>query len=189
MPFNIPIGWLKTGPSENGRAVCFDFLAVFLLPVGLLTIAGYLRGVFGDISSFSAATLVWLCFGRYWTVIQMENRKAFDLQPLFIPIALASLIFYPLTLGLSRWDPYVIGYQPLVPSIMLALAGIGLVYFRKYLSAFFLAIVLVAYLIHLQESDNLWDYLLDPLLAVVLWIWLLKSLVAKIRSYNQSFAR
>jgi hypothetical protein len=165
------------------------FLAVFLLPVGSLTITGYLRGVFGDISSLSAATLVWLCFGRYWTAIQTENRKAFDLQPLFVPLALASLIFYPLTLGLSRWDPYSLGYQPLVPTLMLVLSGIGLVYYRKYLSAFFLAIVLVAYLIHLQESDNLWDYLLDPVLAVVLWIWLLKWPVAKIRSSRQSFAR
>ena len=121
--------------------------------------------------------------------IAQTRPDVFDLQPLFVPIALVSVMFYPLTLGLSRWDPYSLGYQPLAPLLLLALFGLGLVYYRKYLSAFFLVIALVAYLFHLQESDNLWDYLLDPVLAVVLWIWLLKRLVANIRSSRLSPAR
>lgn len=164
-------------------------LVAYLLPVGSLTTTGYLRGVFGDISSLSATILLWLYLGSYWTAIQVENRKAFELQPLFVPVALVSVIFYPLTLGLSRWDPYSLGYQPLILTLVLALFGIGLVYYRKYLSAFFLAIVLVAYLLRLQESDNLWDYLFDPVLAVVFWIWLLKWLVARIGSSRTFPAR
>lgn len=174
---------------KAGMLFVLILVVVFLLRIESLAIAGYLKGAFGDISSLSTAALLWFCFGSYWTAIQSDSWKAFDLQPLFIPLALVSMVFFPLTLGLSRWDPYSLGYQPLVPTLALALFGIGLVYCRKYLAAFFLAIVLVAYLFHLQESDNLWDYLFDPVLAVVLWIWLLKRLVARIRSSRLSSAQ
>lgn len=88
--------------------------------------------------------------------------------------ALAALVLYPsaLGLGLRNFDTYALGWPWLewVRSLWLfapVAAAAGFLVRRGNRFGWILALAAVAYLLRVQESHNFWDYLLDPLYAVV----------------------
>ena len=85
---------------------------------------------------------------------------------LLILIALAALILYPMALGIGTFDPYRLGYSnPLFVAALLLIAVIA--WFSKfYLIALCIALATLAWAMGWYESDNLWDYLLDPWVAI-----------------------
>ena len=84
-------------------------------------------------------------------------------KPAWIVIGHAAL-FYPLALGLGPFDPYAIGYQPW--PLLLACSGLAaaLWHCRRNDWLLILAVALAAYAGGLFA--NLWDALVDPLLAL-----------------------
>lgn len=133
----------------------------------------YVRSIFGDCSIsalfFYAAIILQQNFS--WQLYQ-EN----ELILLRRLVLVAALLLYPFALGLTQFDSYRLGYAN--PWLLAALLLITLFcWYRKY---YFLAVTLTAtvtaWSLQLLESLNLWDYLIDPaLLLIVILTWLRPS--------------
>lgn len=72
----------------------------------------------------------------------------------------ASLILYPMALGLTSLDTYSLGWRPAL-TLVVALVAIILI-LRKNPFGVVLLTPFAGYLLRLQESRNFWDAILDP---------------------------
>jgi hypothetical protein len=136
---------------------------LMLIPFGGMPLAAYVRGVTGDLS-ITTLTLLWCALLRPWCgCVMVEPKHRFALLAL---IALVALVFYPMALGASAYDPYRLGYgTPQFVVVLLMLAFVA--WFRKYsLVALCISLAILAWAIGWYESGNLWDYLLDPFVAI-----------------------
>ena len=136
---------------------------LMLIPFGEIPLAAYARGVTGDLS-ITTLVLLWCAILRPWfgcVAVEAKHRYA-----LLIMIALAAIALYPMALGVGAYDPYRLGYgnpQFIVVLLLLSLAA----WFRKSsLIALCIALATLAWAVGWYESGNLWDYLLDPFIAI-----------------------
>lgn len=83
-----------------------------------------------------------------------------------IALAIIGIVFYVLALGLGDFDPYRIGFAagPLV--VVLAGAAAATWWRGQPLYLWLLTVDLAAFGLGIMESNNLWDYLFDPLLVL-----------------------
>lgn len=136
---------------------------VVLIPFGGLPIAAYVRGWMGDLSITSLVLLARVIlkplFG--WTTSDVKTTTA-----LLILIVLAAVGLYPMALGIGYFDPYRLGYGN--PWFICGLLLIALTAcFRQFpVIAFTIALAVLAWGVGWYESTNLWDYLIDPLVAI-----------------------
>lgn len=144
------------------------------IPLWGVSLAGFVRGMTGDLSiatlALLALALVRSFAGRM--LVEDHNRIA-----MLRAVLIAAVLFYPFALGLSMFDPYRLGYGNLW--FMVALLGLAAWSSLRYSTLFALCIALAvaAWSGGWYESPNLWDYLLDPWLAlyafaVQMKIWL-----------------
>ena len=132
------------------------------VPVGGIPLAGYPRGIAGDLSittlALLTAALSALLAGRP-LLERPEWRGLCELA------AACGVVGYPLTLGLTVLDPYELGYRP--RGLVLVVAALVVAWWgRRRGAALVLAAGVAAFNLRLLESNNLWDYLLDIPLAV-----------------------
>lgn len=132
---------------------------LFFWPLGMsleLPLSAYVRGVTGELSIVTMLLL--------WTSILPSAKKT----PLGFKVSLAliGLAFYPLALGLGMLDPYAWGYGStgLLIAVTLVALVCGLTGWTK--GVWILSVAIIAWAAHWHESANLWDYLLDPFLAL-----------------------
>jgi hypothetical protein len=118
---------------------------------------------------FSGMRLFFSAYGRvadqvFWCK-QLCDWMAFML--------IIALLFYPLALGVGRYDPYALGYDVRLLAVcaVCALAAV----WRYPLVSIWLVGGAVAHAAHLGESNNLWDYLFDPLSVIWALIWWLRQ--------------
>jgi hypothetical protein len=147
--------------------------AVAWVPVKDIPVGGYLRGTLGDLS-----VTTMLLLGA--AVLGVSGRSLLDGKArtaLYGWAVAAGLILYPLTLGLTRWDPYALGFQPRGLVVVVAVIVIGWWWCQRRRAAVVLIAGVTAFDLGVLESGNLWDYLLDP------WLfgWAAGSLVARSR--------
>jgi hypothetical protein len=134
---------------------------LILIPFEAMPVVAYLRGMTGDLS---ITTLVLLCSTmlRPWCGTAQAGQR-FALLGL---IAITSIVFYPMALGVGAYDPYQLGYGNwpfVVVLLFLALAS----WLRGYLIiTLCIALATLAWAVGWYESDNLWDYLIDPFAAI-----------------------
>ena len=142
--------------------------ALSFVPLGHLSPAAYLRGQFGDLSVISMALLAVaaLSFLLGRDLLGERTRKAF-----YPSVALVALLFYPFALGFSYFDPYAAGYGSYLMLGALAVLTLAAWTVRLHAVAAIVSAALAAQLAGALESSNLWDYLLDPLLAGYTVIW------------------
>jgi len=137
-------------------------LAVALVPVGGLPLAGFLRGVVGDLS---VPTTLLLLLRLLRPGLALEPMGATSRAALQASAGALGLALYPMTLGLGSYDPYRLGFgDPRLLGALAVLAALALGA-RLHLPAALLSLAVLAWAAGLGESRNLWDYLLDPLLA------------------------
>lgn len=151
---------------------------VFFWPLGLsmeLPLAAYVRGATGDLSIVSLLLL--------WSTL-LPSNKPMTLGFKFT-IALIALLFYPFALGLSMFDPYAWGYGSIAFLIAIVLFAVicGLANWSK--GVWIISLAILAWAAHWHESANLWDYILDPFLA----IWAIFSLVRVMQKRRRDKAR
>jgi hypothetical protein len=159
----LPVPWRVAG------ALIFAILC--LVEIHGVSLAGFVRGAIGD----PAVTTTLLLLARLYTwaggrsLVDDGDRRA-----LFIGIAIAGVLLYPMALGLGRFDPYGLGYDSELPAILAAvLTGIALARSRAAL-AWLLVLPILAWDFSLLESDNLWNYFLDPLIVIYSLGWALR---------------
>lgn len=134
---------------------------LMLVPFGGMPGAAYVRGVSGDLS-ITALMLVWCALSSPWcTAMDAAQRRM-----LLILIALAALALYPLALGAGNYDPYRLGYGNALFVTALLLMALLAWYCKFPLIALCIAFAMLAWSAGWYESDNLWDYLLDPFVSL-----------------------
>jgi len=151
---------------------------LFFWPLGLgmeLPLVAYVRGVIGDLSIVTMLLL--------WTSLLSGSKPA----PFVLKFAIAciAIVFYPMALGLGMIDPYAWGYGSTAFFIAVLLFAVvcGLANCSK--GVCMIAIAIIAWAAHWHESANLWDYLLDPFLA----IWALMALIGTLFRRHRDKAR
>lgn len=92
-------------------------------------------------------------------------------------VAGLSLLFYPLSLGVSLLDPYALGYGDFRFSTALLLIGMLAWVLRAWAICAVLVCAQLAYAADLLRSDNVWNYLLDPFLVMWVYGWLVRDLL------------
>ena len=100
-------------------------------------------------------------------------------------VSLIALIFYPLALGLGMFDPYAWGYGSLGMLIVVLLFALVFALLGWTKGVWIMALAIIAWAGHWHESTNLWDYVLDPLLA----IWAVIAFVNTIQRRRRDKAR
>ena len=139
---------------------------LFFWPIGLsleLPLSAYVRGVTGELSIVTMLLL--------WATLLPANRKT----PLaFIAaISIVAIVFYPLALGYGMFDPYAWGYGSLgfLISVIVFAFLCGMTGWTK--GVWLLSLAIIAWTVRWHESANLWDYILDPFLA----LWAIYSVI------------
>jgi len=148
------------------RRIVFTALAagIAVVPLGGLPIAGYVRGVTGDLSM---TTLVLLSVGFAGGLERKERLAVSRL------VVMAAVFLYPMALGLGPFDPYRLGFSP--RGLLVVLFGVAVFAWLRELYVLLLCVGsgVLAHALGLFESQNLWDYLVDPwvCIAAVYDLW------------------
>lgn len=154
--------WIKDARIRQSVIVVLLLLGL-LVPVYGLTVAQWLRSVVGDLSVLTAVIFLNILAQR---LLNFSLLKPASRSSLLLGVVLVGLVFYPLALGVSAYDPYQLGYSPIWLAVLLLLFSLMAWFRAKRDLAIFLLLPLLAFNLHLLESSNLWEYLLDPVLLI-----------------------
>jgi len=163
-----PPGWLAAG-----SAFAAVLSAVLIrIPVKSITVAGWFLGLNANFS----IPLTLVLFSRVWQNaggFVLLDRQA--LRTMWVFGLITGLMLYPAALGLGleckfggmgTLDLYALGYDSLGLSLPLLALTILLLFMKNRFGAI-LVVAMLAYNLQLQESPNLWDYLVDPFLTLI----------------------
>ena len=137
-------------------------LLLSLLPVQGISLALQLRTYIGDLSVASLVLLGWATLSRF-DLAPASARDRLASLALFAGLA---VLLYPAALGLSYADPYQLGFEPRPMLLVLGLLCAALIVQRSWLGALALVLATLAFALRLGASENYWDYLIDPYLAL-----------------------
>ena len=134
---------------------------VIIVPIAGVSIAGHLRGLWGD-PSIVTFLLLFLYTVRPSSLPNRPRVSTCVLVSLFVML--------PLYLPLFLLNPnvpvdlYSYGWKPKWILIAIAVIALGSVMMRRLAPRWtnIIAIALIASSVGLMESDNLWDHLVDP---------------------------
>ncbi|MGB9094393.1 MAG: hypothetical protein WCB93_09780 [Gallionella sp.] len=135
--------------------------ALMLIPFGAMPFAAYLRGMTGDLS-ITTLVLSGCAMLRPWMGCAADRQR----EALLGMIALAALAFYPMALGAGAYDPYHLGYASLQFVVVLLLLALAAWSRGQAMIALCIALATLAWASGWYESGNLWDYLIDPFVAI-----------------------
>ncbi|RMV80375.1 hypothetical protein ALP05_02245 [Pseudomonas caricapapayae] len=134
-----------------------------VISVDGLSMASYARSLTDDLAITSLVALGWLTLQRLGVLRPIDVSRPWVMLLVFAALA---LMLYPATLGLTYFDPYRWGYNPRPMIIIVAVIALGLVFMRHALAVVMLAAATLAFTFRIKPSENYWDYLIDPLLAL-----------------------
>lgn len=169
---------IKNTTGRTRWLIALGLAALAFLPLFEgIPLAYYLRGLLGDLS---IPTVALLLAGIYGPLPAWQPAR----KRLLILAAITGLCFYPMALGATPFDPYQWGYQPVW--LITGLAAIVLFSWRTHPAlVWILSCAVMAFDIGLMESSNLWDYLIDPALAVFGAGWLAVNAAKRILTKKQ----
>lgn len=148
-------------PSRYLALLSAATLVLSLIPFGALPAAAYVRGIVGDLS-IPTLVLMLVALLRPHYVVVADTQ----LRHLYSVLAVAAVCLYPLALGVGLYDPYRLGYSDMLFIATVLLFAIAALLIRENLVALCLTLATLAWSLGWYESTNLWDYLIDPLVAV-----------------------
>lgn len=150
-------------PLPRRAGVLGAAIVVVSIPLWGVSTAGFVRGMTGDLSISTLALLALVLVRSFSGRALVADQ---DRHAMLKAVLIAAALFYPLALGLGMFDPYRLGYGNLW--FMTALLGLAVWSGLRYsmLLALCVALAVAAWSAGWYESPNLWDYLLDPWLAV-----------------------
>ena len=146
-----------------------------ILPVGQTDVSGFALAHMG---TFSASMLVLLAFQSLANAGCVEALRAPVLRDMNLFWLILGMILYPAALGLLHIDTYSFGYGNAMSWCMLTISSLAVVG-RHQMLGLCLALAVLADLLRLTESPNLWDYLIDP------WLWMAAVIELVFRTVRQ----
>ena len=163
-------------PPKGAMVGMVLIAAIGMFPYDDSDLAGWLLG-FTD--HLSIATLM-LLFAAILPAFEINiERRRFECTLAYLVWVIGGLWLYPANLGIGEaGDPYLLGYSALMAWIVLALA-LSLWILRQRLIAMSMGLAVLAWKLHFLDSENLWDYLIDPWLAIFSGFWILRVLFAR----------
>lgn len=154
---------IKALPPLKRAGAVLAAVIVVSIPLWGVSMAGFVRGMTGDLSIATLVLLIMALARSFFeqAAVEEQNRNA-----MLSTILVTAILFYPLALGLGMFDPYRLGYGNLW--FMAGLLGLTIWVSLRHsiLLAICIALAVAAWSVGWYESHNLWDYLLDPWLAV-----------------------
>lgn len=154
-------GWL---PMTLLLLLCFAAASIRILG---LTAAGWMTGILPGVSVPIGFLLVHAGLRLCGCDGLLRGR---DFPGLWRFGAVAGLILYPAAMGWGSWDPYAAGWSR--SWVVIAAGVVCLVaLLRGHRLGMVLLAAILAWRIGLLESQNYWDYLVDPLFAVAALIF------------------
>jgi hypothetical protein len=154
--------WIKEARIRQSVVAALLLLCLFV-PVYGLSVAQWLRSVVGDLSVLTSIIFLNILAQR---LLNFSLLKPASRSNLLWGVVLVGVVFYPLALGVSAYDPYQLGYSPILLTVLLILFSLMAWFRGKRDLAIILLLPLLTYNLHLLESTNLWEYLLDPVLVI-----------------------
>lgn len=152
---------LTRNTTQRGLLLAGSLL-LSLVPVQGVSLALQLRTYIGDLSVASLVLLVWATLCRFGVAPAGAGDRLASLA-LFAGLA---VLLYPAALGLSYADPYQLGFEPRPMLLVQGLLCAVLIVQRSWLGALALVLATLAFALRLGASENYWDYLIDPYLAL-----------------------
>lgn len=151
-------------PGLRGRLLILASTCVLgFVSLNGLSLSAYVRSFTDDLAVTTTIVLVWLTLQRLDVKLPGVERPGAVVVIVFAALA---LVLYPATLGLSYSDPYRLGFNPRPLIVATAVIAFGLLYLRNGLGVVMLAGATLAFAVRSKPSENYWDYLIDPLLAL-----------------------
>lgn len=157
--------------AKGLTAICFVLLWI---PSGAahLPLLAYIRGISSDLSITLVALACLLLCQRLFGFSAIARREKMALNGV---LAAAALFLYPLALGWGDWDAYRAGWGSY--GMYAALLALSLLSWLRGLRLLpvLVGLSLLAWSAGLMESSNLWDYLIDPWLAMAAFFQCMKA--------------
>lgn len=146
------------------------------IPFGGMSAAEYVRGITGDLSIATLLLLALPMLGHRSNPLSQKLTATNHAEKfsLFAFVAIAALALYPCALGIGMFDPYRLGFGNFW--FISGLLFIALMAWARQhtLVALSLSLAVLGWSIGWYESNNLWDYLLDPWVSIYALAVLLK---------------
>ena len=153
--------------TANRATQSIIFGSVFLaclVPLPEFSLSHYLRVLTGDLS-ITGFIILGLAACQSFRPGETGPNHAQLMAPA-LAIVLVSLVLYPTALGLTYFDLYAFGYYPIILGPIIFVLFASALWFGLTLSAVLLGVGFLAFALGILESDNLWDYLLDPVITI-----------------------
>jgi hypothetical protein len=166
------VGIVSTWQSPWRIAALCSLSLAALLPIDGLSLAGYVRGVVGDLSITIVVVMLLGIGSRVFHRQGVPEKENIVLCGL---VVLCGAIFYPMALGATVYDPYRMGYDSFYLPTALLLLGLAAWLKHRLLIVLCITLAMLAYSVGWYASTNLWDYLIDPILVAGSLFYLLRQ--------------
>ena len=147
---------------------------IFVVPINGWNLSAWIR-VLEPNPSLTLTGLLLVALGSRLTGKSLFRRQ--DWTAAWIFGAVAALALYPMGLGLTRIDPYAWGWDRALPIAIAAVAFLLLMRGNRF--GIILLLPFAGALLHLQESVNFWDAVMDPFYGAVSLVVLLIMLACR----------
>jgi hypothetical protein len=165
------VGW-------NKWIIAVIFVLLWL-PAGAahLPLLAYVRGISSDLS----ITLVALaCLGAWQRLSGRPRVSRRESLAVSMAVVVAAVLLYPLALGWGDWDAYRLGWGSFGLWAGLLLLALVAWVNGLWVLPLLISLALLSWSMGLMESNNLWDYLMDPWLAIASWVLCMKAGVQRL---------
>lgn len=142
-------------------------LIALAIPFGGLSVAEVVRGITGDLSIVTLALLLLpLMLPRTNGRAPSRAKILSEFNLTLLLLVCAAVALYPMALGVGMFDPYRPGFGNLwFIAGLLFMASAA--WIRGYaLIALSLSLAVLAWSVGWYESNNIWNYLLDPWVSI-----------------------
>lgn len=147
---------------------------ILALPIGGLSALEFVRGVSGDLSI--TTLLLLLSLSQSGLLVDRQKYRVLLL------VAVGAIALYPFALGVGMLDSYRLGFGNAWFLAGLLLVAMLAWWRQCYVVAAGIALAVLAWSIGWYESNNLWDYLLDPWVSIYAMAALVRQAVALLLS-------